>query len=176
MNSGSSFRVFSTVHTIKLLQLWKCAVFLQRSFIHRVCCLLRQRLHALHGEDICHVGLFFERTCSFFFQKMSMRRLHVIGDDSGGEEVWWSTGSTHITGPPTCIQRNARNPTDMYIYSTSFFAYSFPWGVCQVRVSTSLAPSNGKVPASQKRVHLTIPSHVLHIVEEQLLGDDTLAE
>ena len=63
-------------------------------------------------------------------------------------------------------KRNARNPTDMYMHST-FFAYLFPLGGCQVRVSTKLAPSNGKDLASQKRVHLTIPNYVVLILRRQ---------
>ena len=93
-SQGLPFEYSKLVNTIQLFQVWKCAVFLERSFAPRALCLLRRRLHTLHGEDICHVGLFFENLLTFFFfffQKLFMERLHVIGDEGDGEEVWWPT-------------------------------------------------------------------------------------
>ena len=71
------------VNTTQLFQVWKCAVFLEISFVPRTCGLLRRRLDTPHGEDVCHVGLFFENLLKLL--KLSLGRLHVIGDVGDGE-------------------------------------------------------------------------------------------
>ena len=85
LNRSDEFKVFIPYNSF---QVWYGAVFLEISFVPRACGLLRRRLDTLHGEDICHVGLFFEHLLTF---SLSVERLHVIGDVGDGEEVWWPT-------------------------------------------------------------------------------------
>ena len=98
MTDDDEFRFFfskNSTCSIQNFQLWIFAVFLERrNFVPRTCCSLRRRQHTLHGEDICHVGLFVENSLPLL---LSMGRQHVIGDEGGGEDVWWPTSQSKFS-------------------------------------------------------------------------------